>query len=59
MVGAVLHVGTDAGGRQASTFFGGNNIIKDLLESTHIDVRGLLDQLITAVKFVLVLFLIV
>lgn len=52
MIGAVLHVGTDAGGWQACTFFGGNNVIRELLEQGDIDAKGLMDQLITAIKYV-------
>ena len=53
VVGAILYTGTDPGGRQASTVFVGNSLVKDLVISHKTDVRKLLDQLTTTVKYVL------
>ncbi len=50
MIGAILYTGTDPGARQASTLFGGNSLVKEMISANKTDVRKLLDQLTTAVK---------
>lgn len=52
VIGAVLYTGTDPGARQASTLFGGNELVKEVISNHKTDVRKLLDQLTTAVKYV-------
>lgn len=59
VVGAILHVGTDMGGRQASTLFGGNDVVRVLCDTYKIDTRKMLDELITAVKYIFKLDLII
>ncbi|KAL6305916.1 hypothetical protein BKA93DRAFT_824705 [Sparassis latifolia] len=52
VVGAILYMGTDAGGWQTSAIFGGSSAVKRLIEDNQVDVRKMVDDLTTAIKAV-------
>jgi hypothetical protein len=56
IIGSIIYLGTDAGGRQSSTVFSGAPVAKGVLEKNLTNVKKIVDQLTTAFKYVLVCF---
>lgn len=50
VIGAILYTGTNPGGRQASTLFGGNDVVNKMIGDHKTDVRKFLDMLTTTAK---------
>jgi hypothetical protein len=50
ILGTIIYMGTDAGGRQASTVFSGAPVVKGVLEKNLTNVTKIVDQLTTAFK---------
>lgn len=53
VIGAILYTGQDGGAKQLSALFGGSNVVRQLLVNNQIDVRDLIDNLTTSLKYVL------
>jgi hypothetical protein len=50
VVGAVIYLGMDPGGRQASGVFSGAPLVKDVLDKNLTNVKKIVDDLTTACK---------
>jgi hypothetical protein len=50
ILGTVIYMGADAGGRQSSTVFCGAPIVKGVLEKNFTNVTRIVDELTTAFK---------
>lgn len=48
----VVYVGPDPAVRQTSTLFGGSPIVRELIQSSSVDLRRFLDNITTALKYV-------
>lgn len=52
VIGAILYMGADAGAKQMSALFGSSEAVRKLVVDNNVDVRRLLDNLTTALKYV-------
>ena len=50
ILGTIIYLGTDAGGRQAATVFSGAPMVKGVLEKNLTNVSRIVDELTTAFK---------
>lgn len=50
IVGAVIYLGTDPGGRQSSGVFSGAPLVKGVLDKNLTNVKKIVDELTTACK---------
>lgn len=52
IAGIVIFPGDEESGRQASGFFSGSDIMKDIVNSRQINIQRYLDELTTILKYV-------
>lgn len=52
IAGVVIFPGDEESGRQASGFFSGSDIMKDIINSRQINIQRYLDELTTILKYV-------
>ena len=50
IIGSVIYLGTDPGGRQSSSVFSGAPMVKGVLEKNLTNVSWIVDELTTAFK---------
>ena len=53
VIGAILYTGQDGGAKQLSALFGGSDAVRQLIVNNQINVRDLIDNLTTSLKYVL------